>query len=211
MAVRGTEHLPLQGPVILAGNHPTVLDGLLVAVFCPRRITFLIKAEVMAIPLIGHFLRRLGAIPVARGGDALQRSVQVLERGACLGIFPEGDPSNQEELIRLRRGVAVLARETGLPVVPFRISGTLALCSLQSFVARSGPVGLAFGEPVYWRDEEFLPQLAQAIRRLPAPDPRPVHRSGAWLLRALVLQPLSLMVLAGAALRFHRRLPGREK
>lgn len=162
----GLEHLPRDGPVILAGNHPTVLDGGLMGLFMPRRVRFLIDAKVLRLPLLGHALRLLGSIPVERGSLSLKHARTALEKGQCLGIYPEAVPSGSLRLQRFRRGVAVLARELPeVPILPVAIQGTQPLCSHSHLYARPGNVRLQLGPALYGDPQEELEDFLQRLRR----------------------------------------------
>lgn len=126
---RGTEHIPRTGPVIVAANHISVLDPLVLADFlvfgAGRLPRYLAKAELFAGrgPL-ARVLRGAGQIPVVRGtadaGRALQAAVAALQEGRCVTVYPEGTVSRDPEKWPMlpRTGVARLALLSGAPVVP---------------------------------------------------------------------------------------------
>lgn len=112
MEVAGLEHLPATGPVLLAGNHDSFWDPVAVGIAgLPRRqVQALAKASLWK-PGLGPILDRMGQIPIVRGkGDAhaMDRAVQELRDGACIGVFPEGTRSQGREL-RARSGFGRLA------------------------------------------------------------------------------------------------------
>jgi 1-acyl-sn-glycerol-3-phosphate acyltransferase len=199
--VWGAENIPPEGPVILAGNHPTVLDGLVLAVFAPRRVKFLILGEVVALPLMGWALRRLGAIPVWRGGDSLQQARAALAQGDCIGIFPEALPTQSLDLKSFRRGVAVLAEQSGAPVIPVGLSGTLEAIPVDALWARSVHLQVKFAGALH---NPSLAELSQAIESLieRGPAAKVGLRSWKWWSRAILLVPLSILLLSLARLRF---------
>ncbi|HEX9124485.1 MAG TPA: lysophospholipid acyltransferase family protein [Actinomycetota bacterium] len=128
----GTEKIPRTGPAIVAGNHLSALDGIVVGLANgerARRMTrFLAAAEFFVKPWFGWALRLYRQIPLRRGeGDAsaLDEAIRAIRGGALAGIFPEGlvNP-HPEELQRGRSGLARLALPTGAPVVPVGIWGT---------------------------------------------------------------------------------------
>ena len=208
----GLEHFPYQGGAILAGNHPTVLDGGLLGVFSPRRVRFLIDAKVLRLPGLGHFLRVLGSIPVERGSHSLRHAREALRRGTCLGIYPEAAPTATMALGEFKRGVAVLARDVpGVPVVPVAILGSQPLCSHEHLYAQPGPVLLRYGPPLHWREgetvDEFLERLKGALEDLLL-EPFQQNRrlSPATALSGLLLAPPSAVLLALSRRRF--RGPG---
>jgi 1-acyl-sn-glycerol-3-phosphate acyltransferase len=123
----GREHLRHDGPMILAANHRSVLDPIVVALLQRRRVFYIAKSELFRHRLVAWFYRSLGAFPVQRGGgdqQAIDISLEVLRRGDCLVIFPEGRCIPAGPLGAPRRGVGRLALATGAPIVPIAITGT---------------------------------------------------------------------------------------
>jgi 1-acyl-sn-glycerol-3-phosphate acyltransferase len=112
LEVSGLEHLPLDGPLLLAANHDSYWDPIVIGIAgLPRRqIKALAKSSLWK-PGLGKILDGMGQIPIARGaGDALalQRAIEELQAGACIGVFPEGTRSLGREL-RARSGLGRLA------------------------------------------------------------------------------------------------------
>ena len=125
----GLENVPLTGPLIIAANHASLVDAPLVAaVIAPRRRPFAMgKRELFENPILGWWLRRAGAFPIDRRGDAisaLRRALDVLEKGGCLAIYPEGTRVKPGQRRAPKAGVAFLSARTGAPVVPVRVLGT---------------------------------------------------------------------------------------
>jgi 1-acyl-sn-glycerol-3-phosphate acyltransferase len=127
MHVRGLEHFPPDGAVILAANHVTNFDVFPMQFAVPRPIFFMGKAELFKNPLLDGFLRNLGGFPVRRGEKdewAVRHAAKVLEHGQTLGMFPEGTRSKGRGLGVARPGAARLAIETNSPIVPMAIVGS---------------------------------------------------------------------------------------
>jgi len=128
MEVSGLEHLPLEGPVLLAGNHDSYWDPIAVgaAGISRRQVHALAKSSLWK-PGLGRVLDGMGQIPIVRGaGDAhaMDRAIADLRAGACIGIFPEGTRSKGNEL-RARSGFGRLAAEVPeAQVVCVAITGT---------------------------------------------------------------------------------------
>jgi 1-acyl-sn-glycerol-3-phosphate acyltransferase len=127
--VEGREHLPEQGPVILASNHRSFLDSIFIPLLVRRRVTFVAKAEYFDDPKTAWFFRAVGQIPIRREGGsasdgALAAATEVLERGGVFGIYPEGTRTRDGYLHRGKTGVARLALATGAPIVPVGLVGT---------------------------------------------------------------------------------------
>ncbi|HET7684492.1 MAG TPA: lysophospholipid acyltransferase family protein [Marmoricola sp.] len=123
--VRGAEHVPRRGPVVLIGNHMGWLDGPLMAILSPRPVHALTKTEMFKGPM-RPFLRAAGQIPVHRfevDPLAVRTGVRVLRDGGVVGMFPEGTRGDGA-VRRVRSGSAYLALVTGAPVVPLVFLGT---------------------------------------------------------------------------------------
>ncbi|MCA1831094.1 MAG: HAD-IB family hydrolase, partial [Actinobacteria bacterium] len=124
LVVEGVQLIPRDAPVILAANHRSYLDPVVLAMVASRRgrkLRFLAKKEMFEAPLVGQAMRALGQIRVDRGsGDSspLEQAVDALGRGEAIGIFPEGTIPKGGETLEPRTGVARLAVESGATVVP---------------------------------------------------------------------------------------------
>jgi 1-acyl-sn-glycerol-3-phosphate acyltransferase len=124
--VFGAQNVPATGPLIIACNHISYYDPPLLGCLCPRRISYMAKKELFAVPVLGPVIRALGAYAVDRSGSAtgaIKRSLQVLESGEAVGIFPEGRRSRGRASVP-QTGVALLAALAQVPVVPACIHGT---------------------------------------------------------------------------------------
>lgn len=132
--VEGAEHIPGDGPVILAGNHVTFIDSMILPLVCDRQVFFIGKDEYVTGKgikgrLMAWFFTGVGMIPVDRDGGrggvaALMTGRRVLDEGKVFGIYPEGTRSPDGRLYRGRTGIARLTLMTGAPVVPFAMIGT---------------------------------------------------------------------------------------
>jgi 1-acyl-sn-glycerol-3-phosphate acyltransferase len=126
----GREHIPAEGPFILASNHRSFLDPFVIAVMARRPIYFMTKKEAFINRPVAWLLSSLGAYPIdRRGGDqeAMATTRAILERGDGVLIFPEGTRTRPGPLGRPKRGIGRLALETGAPVVPVAIIGSEAV------------------------------------------------------------------------------------
>jgi 1-acyl-sn-glycerol-3-phosphate acyltransferase len=159
--VEGAEHLPARGPYIIAANHHNYLDGVVLGLVVPEPIVFIVMPGVYrATPLHRPFYDRIGSIPInleKPDVGALRRVLAALERGAIVGIFPEGPTSVRGQLEPGLPGVALLALRARVPVVPAAIRGTYeALRGRPFHLPRRHPVSVRFG----------------AARRFPGEAPR---------------------------------------
>jgi 1-acyl-sn-glycerol-3-phosphate acyltransferase len=121
--VEGAEHVPAEGPAILASNHLSFCDSFFLPMVLRRRVTFVAKAEYFEDPKTAWFFRAVGQIPIKRSGGsasqgALDAATDVLTTGGLFGIYPEGTRSPDGRLFRGKIGVARMALETGVPVIP---------------------------------------------------------------------------------------------
>ena len=163
----GREHIPATGPVILASNHLSFIDSIVIPLAVPRPVQFLAKAEYWQGRSPAAWPRRLffaafAAVPVQRDqqGDAqasLQLALEVLRRGEVFGLYPEGTRSRDGRLYRGRTGVGWLALESGAPVVPVGLVGTERVQPIGTRFPRVHRVRVAFGEPVRPQDYAGLP------------------------------------------------------
>ena len=132
--VEGGDHIPPEGPAILASNHLSFSDSIFLPLVVPRRITFLAKADYFTGTgvkgkLTKGFFSGVGQIPIDRSGGAaseraLQTGLRVLGGGSLLGLYPEGTRSPDGRLYKGKTGVARMALEAGVPVIPVAMIGT---------------------------------------------------------------------------------------
>jgi 1-acyl-sn-glycerol-3-phosphate acyltransferase len=162
----GLENVPDEGPVILASNHLSYADWLFMPLTLPRRVSFVAKAEYFTAPgikgwLQKTFFRGSGQIPIDRSGaDAAQGALisakRILEKGELFGIYPEGTRSHDGRLYRGKTGVARLALETKVPVVPVAVLGTDVVAPPgKKFGSFTRPV-VRFGKPLDFSRYEGL-------------------------------------------------------
>jgi 1-acyl-sn-glycerol-3-phosphate acyltransferase len=128
--IEGSQMVPATGPVILASNHVSYLDPLVLAYLADRRhrrVRFLAKAELFEKGLLGPLLRSAGQIPVRRGSSdaasSLDAAVDALRRGECVTVFPEGTISLDLDPMAGKSGAARLAQASGVPVTPVGLWG----------------------------------------------------------------------------------------
>jgi 1-acyl-sn-glycerol-3-phosphate acyltransferase len=156
--VEGLENIPAEGPAILASNHLSFSDSIFLPLVLRRRVTFLAKADYftgrgLKGRLTAAFVKGAGQVPVDRSGGqaseaALQTGLKVLRRGELLGIYPEGTRSPDARLYRGKTGVARLALEAGVPVLPVAMIGTDKVQPIGRKMPRIGRVGVVIGPPL---------------------------------------------------------------
>ena len=156
--VEGREHIPATGPLIVASNHLSFIDSIVIPLAVPRKVVFLAKAEYWEGRSPAAWPRRLffaafEAVPVQRAQQqdaqaSLDLARQVLARGDAFGIYPEGTRSRDGRLYRGRTGVGWLSLASGAPVVPVGLVGTDDVQPVGATVPRVRKVTVRFGEPV---------------------------------------------------------------
>ena len=156
--IEGLEHVPQSGPAILASNHLAVMDSFYLPLVVRRRITFLAKSEYFTGTgfkgwLSRWFFTAVGQVPIDRSSaDAAQAALDTAERvlgeGKLLGMYPEGTRSPDGRLYKGKTGLARLALETGVPVIPVAMIGTNKVNPPGTSMLRFGKVTVRFGKPM---------------------------------------------------------------
>ena len=185
--VEGLDNIPATGPVIVASNHLSFADSLVIPIVTPRKVTFLAKKQYFTGTGVKGALSRgwftgIGMVPVDRDDTraalaSLDIALAVLGQGGAFGIYPEGTRSRDGRLYRGRTGVAHLALTSGAPVVPAGVTGTQDLQPVGSRLPRLAKVTVRFGEPLYFQQQydgvplgrarrEVTDQVMNAIQRL---------------------------------------------
>lgn len=173
---RGGENIPRSGGVILAANHISYVDPLMVAHFVyehGRLVRFLAKQSLFEVPFIGRVVRGAHQIPVRRGtadaAAALTAAVDALNRGECVLVYPEGTATRDPQLWPMvaRTGIARLALTTGVPVIPIAQWGAQQVLPYPSKRPRLFPratIDMVAGPPVDLSRFEGKEQTAEVLR-----------------------------------------------
>jgi len=156
--VLGAENVPAEGGAIFASNHLSFSDSIFLPLVVERRITFLAKADYFTGVgvkgwLTAKFFRGVGQLPVDRSGGsaseaALRTGLRILRRGECLGIYPEGTRSPDGRLYRGKTGVARMALEGGVPVLPVVLVGTDKAQPIGRKLPKITRIGVKIGAPM---------------------------------------------------------------
>jgi 1-acyl-sn-glycerol-3-phosphate acyltransferase len=172
--VEGRDNVPRQGPVILASNHLSFIDSMVIPLVAPRTVAFLAKSEYWTGTGVGGWLSRsfftaISAVPVERGTHraaqaSLDASLAVLNQGLAFGIYPEGKRSLDGRLYRGRTGVAWLALTSGAVVVPVALEGTENIQPVGKRLPRIRRVTIRFGEPLDFSDRRDIRPVAPVRR-----------------------------------------------
>jgi glycerol-3-phosphate dehydrogenase (NAD(P)+) len=162
----GREHIPKEGPVILAANHRSFFDPFVIGTMTWRPVYYVAKKELFTYNrLLSWLLNALGAFPVDRGAsdqDTIETARQILARGDILLMFPEGTRTRPGALGKPKRGVGRMALESGAPVVPIAIIGTDEI--RRGWRIRPRQVRTRAGRPLHFpKVEQASPALAGAV------------------------------------------------
>jgi 1-acyl-sn-glycerol-3-phosphate acyltransferase len=147
--LEGAGHIPASGPVILASNHRSNLDPVLLAAAVRRPVAFMAKVELFVWPL-GWILHFIGQFPVQRGGidrEALRRTSAVLAQGGVLGLFPEGTRGDGS-FASVHPGLAYIVLRERCPVLPVAIFGTERVRRRFGWLPFASPVRIVIGPPI---------------------------------------------------------------
>lgn len=120
---RGLENIPKEGGYLLCANHIAVRDVILIGATCPRQIKFVAKKELFSVPILRGIIKALGAVKLDRGGSdvgALRKSVEVIDSGELLSIFPQGHryPKVNPATTPIKNGVGMVTYRSGCDVIP---------------------------------------------------------------------------------------------
>jgi len=177
---KGAENIPSKGGFILVSNHRSHLDPVMLGFGSKRMLSFVARDSLFQNPVFSWFIKSLNANPIKRGrvdSGALKLGAKLLSEGKGLVIFPEGTRSKNGELQEGKRGVAMLAIRTGVPVIPAWVEGTQNALPRGSRKLKSAPVLVTFGTPIKLEDlvqtpltresyEEALLRIMGAIKAL---------------------------------------------
>jgi 1-acyl-sn-glycerol-3-phosphate acyltransferase len=173
--VRGSEHIPRHGPLIVISNHVDNLDTYVIGSRVPRLLHYFARANGLRSPWLGRYWRWMAAIPADREG--FTTAISLLREGQTIGVFPEGVIA--PTLVRAKPGVAVLALRSGAPVLPCAIWGTERVRVGDAL--RRPPIHLRFGPPRTLkrgsgRSQELADLLMRDVAALLPPRYRGVYR-----------------------------------
>ena len=174
--IEGLHNIPDSGPVIVASNHLSFADSMVIPIVVPRKVVFLAKEDYFTGTgvkgaLVRGWFEGIGMVPVDRDDTrsaiaSLDIALDVLGRGEAFGIYPEGARSRDGRLYRGRTGVGHLALTSGAPVVPVGLVGTERLQPVGATVPRMARVTIRFGKPLDFRDRFDGVPLGRARREI---------------------------------------------
>jgi 1-acyl-sn-glycerol-3-phosphate acyltransferase len=185
LRIEGRGYEPAKGPFIVAANHASAIDPPIVGMALKHKATYMAKHELLQAPVLGPLLRSIGVFPVRRGEPdrkAIRRSLEILESGGVLVMFPEGTRSIDGRLRAPEPGAAMIALRTGAPVMPVAVINSHRILpkgarrpKMQQVTVRMGPplaVPKVDGRLDHETLEEWGTHIIEAIERLLPADQR---------------------------------------
>lgn len=153
LTLEGLENIPDSAPAILACNHLSFIDSIVLPINVARPVYFLGKADYWDSWRTRWFFQGTGVVPVHRGGgekgeDSLRTGVEILRSGDLLGIYPEGTRSPDGRLYRGKTGPVRMALEADVPIVPCAVIGTEQAMPTGTYLPKRHPVTLRYGRPL---------------------------------------------------------------
>ena len=149
--VSGLENVPATGGAIIAANHTSHLDPPTVGVAMPRRTYYFAKKELFQVPVFGWIIRKCYAFPVDREGTdriAIRNAVKILKAGELLTLFPEGGRSPDGSVQEGTPGVAFIAKQAGVPIIPCALKSVDRVLPRGAWYLHRGRVAVRFGAPI---------------------------------------------------------------
>lgn len=171
LSLDGLDNVPASGPVIIAINHSSFVDPMLVGAYVKRPVVMMSKAENFSLPIGGWIVKMYGAFPIRRGAvdrESIKFALDVLRAGRVLLMAPEGTRSPDGQLQPGHDGLAMLAARTCAPVVPFAVAGGKPVWSNLRRLRRT-PVAVRVGKPLSlneFGERPSRPQLALLTDRV---------------------------------------------
>lgn len=149
---RHPERVPKTGGVLILANHRADADPVVLQAFCPRHVYFMAKSELWDMPFVRSWLRYWRAFPVKRGEPdrtALKRAIELLKEGHAVCVFPEGELSETGEMLPLKAGIALIARQAKTPVICCGLTNTQFILPYGKLIPRPAfrSIWVRWGEP----------------------------------------------------------------
>lgn len=187
--VKGTERIP-PGTCIFAANHTSSADAPAVVGAIPRRMSILLKRSLFEWPIVGQAFHLAHFIPVDRSNreaaiESLEKATEALRQGQSFLIYPEGTRSNDGRLQEFKKGTAVMAIKSGVPIVPMACSGAHRIMEKRRLAIKPGTIVVEFLDPIdptkysFDQREVLLQEIHDRLAAGLPPDQRPIGFPGA--------------------------------
>lgn len=160
LRTEGSRNVPRSGPVLILANHESFLDPVAIGIAVRRRIWYLARKTLFASPMFGKYLESVGCLPVDQEGvakEGLRASMDCLQAGRALLIFPEGERTLTGEMNPFKPGIALVLRKAPVPIVPVGVAGMYEAYPRQAKFPKFSPiwwpwtgggVAVSVGEPI---------------------------------------------------------------
>ncbi|HLY09977.1 MAG TPA: lysophospholipid acyltransferase family protein [Planctomycetota bacterium] len=149
--VFGLENLPKEGGMLLASNHQSVLDPVLVAMVLPKEMHFMARRTLFRNPIFRAIIVSYNAFAIERDSadvKGVKEAIRRLESGAILLVFPEGTRTGDGSIGRMKPGIGMLAERAAVPIVPVLIDGAYGVLPKGARFPRFGRISIVFGKPL---------------------------------------------------------------
>jgi 1-acyl-sn-glycerol-3-phosphate acyltransferase len=173
LKVHGLENIPDRGGALIVSNHQSYLDPIVLGARLRRPLSYIAKEELFRItPSFTWLLRSLGSFPVHQGHAdvrALKESIERLQNGYLLNIYPEGERTPDGKIGKMGKGVALIERRAQVPVIPAAIVGAFEAWPIHREFPRPGRIRVQFGPPMHLADlssAEILAAIDQTLRQM---------------------------------------------
>jgi 1-acyl-sn-glycerol-3-phosphate acyltransferase len=145
LRVMGRRNMPETGPVLLASNHQSYLDPVLVGLASRRYLAYLARDSLFRNRYFSALIRSLDAVKIDRdfGKDGLKETLGVLDRGKAVLVFPEGERTHNGEMEPFKPGISLLIKRVKAPIVPVGIAGAYYAWSRHQKLPKFSPLFLA--------------------------------------------------------------------
>jgi 1-acyl-sn-glycerol-3-phosphate acyltransferase len=147
----GQGNVPMTGGALLVANHVSFLDVVFLGIPVRRPLNYVARSTLF-VPLLGPFIRSVGAFPIQRegmGASGMKETLRRLRSGGIVTLFPEGTRSSDGRLSMLKPGIAVLVARVGVPVVPAAVAGMFEIWPRSRMFPVPNPIRIHYGRPIY--------------------------------------------------------------
>lgn len=163
----GKKNIPKKGRLIVAANHFSYLDPLVLGITFPRKVHYIMTSVYYKKPLLKQLCSLLDAIPIGDGlqVSAYKKTMRVLGREGVIGIFPEGQRSREGVLLDTRKGVGVYALKSQAQIIPVAIAGTREALPPRSSFPKPYKVRIFYGKPLTFGEDTKPEEVSDIIKR----------------------------------------------
>jgi len=169
LRVFGRENVPGEGGVLIASNHQSFLDPILIGVGLKRQIHYMARRSLFKNILFRGLIKSLNAFPVKRKGTdvaALKKAIALLRRGEVVLLFPEGTRTRDGTIGPIEHGFGMIARRAGVPLVPAVIDGAFEAWPRTRRIFRFAAASVIFGKPLEPKGEDLSQAVAHSLAQL---------------------------------------------